>query len=357
VKYLFYSAGGESYWQAEHGVKHGEFEHEYLSGVEIANTRIAPALVARLWTEEYGVTIKCINGRFALPVSYLISRLRRKPFVLWTGIWQTLRTPVHRLMFPLTRYLYRHADAIVTYGEHVKRYLVDQGVKEERIFCAHHAVDNSMYNRPVSGEEIERLRDRLDISSGDRIILYVGRLEEGKGLEVMLRAFSQLKERDVKFVLAGKGTAQARLEQLAKSMGIADRTCFAGYVPIEETPTWYAAAYALVLASVTASNGHRECWGLVVNEAMNQGVPVVASDAVGAAAGGLIKNGENGFIVPEGDVAGLACSLQALLNDTELRERMGRDARFKISSWDNERMVAGFRQAVKYAWGRKQGWS
>jgi glycosyltransferase involved in cell wall biosynthesis len=158
----------------------------------------------------------------------------------------------------------------------------------------------------------------------------------------------------VTFVLAGKGSAQVSLEQLAEALGIAERIRFAGYVQVEETPTWYAVAYALVLASVTAANGHKECWGLVVNEAMNQGVPVVASDAVGAAAGGLIQHGENGFIVPEGDVAGLVWSLQALLNDPELRERMGRDARTRISLWDNERMVSGFRRAVEYAWVRRQ---
>src|SRR6266550_5659365 len=87
VKYYFFSAGEEWYWQQQHGTRSGNFSHEYLRGIRLGGTRITPTLIPKLWREPYDVFVKCINGRFALPVTYLISRLRRKPFVLWTGIW------------------------------------------------------------------------------------------------------------------------------------------------------------------------------------------------------------------------------------------------------------------------------
>jgi hypothetical protein len=75
---------------------------------------------------------------------------------------------------------------------------------------------------------------------------------------------------------------------------------FAGYVPSRETRPYYALADLFVLPSITTAS-FKEPWGLVVNEAFNQGVPVIASDAVGAAAGGLVQSGVNGLIVPERD--------------------------------------------------------
>ena len=98
----------------------------------------------------------------------------------------------------------------------------------------------------------------------------------------------------------------------------------------------------------------KETWGLVVNEAMNQGVPVVATDAVGAAAGGLVQSGVNGFIVPERDSTALGEAIGYILNDDVLRAKMSRNARRIIAGWDNERMVNGFQRAIQYTLQKRQ---
>jgi glycosyltransferase involved in cell wall biosynthesis len=103
-----------------------------------------------------------------------------------------------------------------------------------------------------------------------------------------------------------------------------------------------------VLPSITTLN-YKETWGLVVNEAMNQGVPVVVTDAVGAGVGGLVQDGINGFVVPERDAAALAYAIGRLLDDESLRASMGAAAQQTIAAWDNERMVRGFRAAIEYA--------
>lgn len=351
VDYYFFSAGDEWYWLQEHSVRAGDFHYEYLPGFRLGRTRITPTLPWKLWRGDYDVYIKCINGRFALPVTYLVARLRRKPFILWTGIWMRLRTLAHRLLFPLTRYIYHHADAIVVYGEHVKRYLVSEGVPPERVFVAAHAVDNEAYNRPVSEEEKDALRQRLRITEGQKMVLYLGRLEEVKGLPYLLEAFASLQRSDAVLVLVGTGSERPRLEQLAQEKGLTDRVRFVGYVPPEGTVSYYALACVYVLPSITMPYG-KELWGLVVNEAMNQGVPVIASEAVGAAAGGLVQDGITGFVVPERDSAALAQALRRVLDDPDLRQRLGRNARRVVASWNNERMVMGFRQAIEFVTGR-----
>jgi len=84
----------------------------------------------------------------------------------------------------------------------------------------------------------------------------------------------------------------------------------------------------------------------VVNEAFNQGVPVIATEAVGAAAGGLVRDGLTGLVVPERDPRALAAAVARLLADRPLRDALGARAREAVAGWDNERMVRGFRDAI-----------
>lgn len=346
--YYFFSAGDEWYWQQQHGVKTGNFNYEYLPGFRIGNTRITPTLPLKLWSKNYDAYIKCINGRFALPITFLISRLKGKPFILWTGIWMRLRTPFHTLAWPLTRYIYHHADAIVVYGDHVKEYLIREGVARERIFVAAHAVDNVQYNQYVPEAERSATRERLGIETYHKVVLFLGRLEMIKGVSYLLEAFARLNRTDTVLVYAGDGSQKTYLQSRAAELGISSQVRFTGHVPIEKTLSLYAIADVAVLPSVTMPYG-KELWGLVVNEAFNQGLPVIATSAVGAAAGGLIQHGVNGMIVPERNVQALTDALQHILNDPALRDHLSRNAITTISEWTNERMVLGFRQAIDYA--------
>jgi glycosyltransferase involved in cell wall biosynthesis len=301
----------------------------------------------KLLQKPYDAYIKGINGRFALPITYLIARLKRKPFILWTGIWMRLQTPAHRFFFPLTRYIYRHADAIVVYGEHVKRYLLSEGVAPERIFIAAHAMDNEAYNRSITEEEQVALRQRLQLEPQDKIVLYLGRLEAGKGVVYLLQAAALTERSDTVLLFAGTGSEQNRLQALTEEYGLSQQVQFAGYVPIQQAIQYYAIADIFVLPSITTPV-FKEPWGLVVNEAFNQGLPVIATDAVGAAGGGLVIDGVNGLIVPEKNSAALANAMASLLDDEQLRRQLGQNARHKISEWDNERMVQGFREALRF---------
>jgi len=347
IDFYFFSAGKESYWQLQHGVKSGRFHHEYLPGISVGGTRITPTLPAKLWTGDYDVYVKCILGRFALPASLLVARLRGKPIVLWTGVWMRLQSPAHRLMFPFTKYVYQHVDAIVVYGDHVKRYLISEGVPAERIFSAHHAVDNSAYDVVIPEADQRALREKL--RAGDRrIVLYLGRIEAAKGLNYLIDAFAAAEDKEALLVLAGEGSERGGLEQYARERGIEERVRFVGYVPSDQTMAFYAVAWVYVLPSITLPLT-KETWGLVVNEAMNQGTPVIATDAVGAAAGGLVIDGENGFVVPERDAPAITRALDRVLGEPGLRKRLGERARHVVAGWDNERMVRGFRDAIAYA--------
>ncbi|OLB93903.1 MAG: hypothetical protein AUH30_18960 [Candidatus Rokubacteria bacterium 13_1_40CM_68_15] len=351
VDYYFFSDGGEWYWRKEHGVKRGAFRHTYLPGVRIGNTRISVQLPAALLAGQYDVFVKCINGRFALPVTYAIARMTRKPFVLWTGIWTRIDTKFHRIGFPIVQHMYRNADAVVVYGEHVRRYLEGEGVASPRIFLARQAVDNALYRRYVGDDERCALRCRLGIEADQPVVLYVGRLTAIKGLRHLLEGFRAVTDPRSVLVLAGEGEQGADLRALAQTLGLGARVRFTGHVSPEATTAYYALATVAVLPSVTTPEG-KELWGLVVNEAFNQSVPVIATDAVGAAAGGLLQDGVNGFIVPECDAAALGVALNKIVGDDAMRRRLGDNALNTIGEWTTERMVSGFRAAIEYACAR-----
>lgn len=349
--FYFYSDGGEWYWQRQHGVQIGNFKYQYLPGFNLAGTRFTPTLISRLLANPYDAYIKCINGRFALPATYLAARAKRRPFILWTGVWMRLNTPAHRLMFPLTRYIYTHADAIVVYGDHVKRYLMSEGVAAERIFTTTHAVDNELYSRAIAPEVQADVRTTLNIRPDQKIILSLGRLVADKGLNYLLEAFAQLKENDSVLVFAGTGAEEPRLRAMAVNLGVSDKVRFAGYVPNQEASRYYSISDVFVLPSITTPL-FKEPWGLVVNEAFNQGVPVIATDAVGAAVGGLVRDGENGFVVPERNSDALANALEKVVRDDSLRHRLSLNAKAAMAGWDNEHMIVGFRQALAYVMNR-----
>ena len=110
----------------------------------------------------------------------------------------------------------------------------------------------------------------------------------------------------------------------------------------------YAASDVLVMPAISTPR-IREPWGLVANEAMNQGLPVIATDAVGAVAGGLVRHERNGLVVPAGDPAALAKAILRLRDDAELRTRLGEAAREDVAAYTYDAWARGFSSALKDA--------
>jgi glycosyltransferase involved in cell wall biosynthesis len=90
----------------------------------------------------------------------------------------------------------------------------------------------------------------------------------------------------------------------------------------------------------------REPWGLVVNEAMNRGLPVIASDAVGAAEGGLVRDGRNGIVLPAGDCDALADAIRQLASGPALRTRLGEAGAQDVEAFTYDAWAEGFSDAL-----------
>jgi glycosyltransferase involved in cell wall biosynthesis len=336
--FYFYADERERYWNSKLALAgDGRFRRVELRRIRLAGEAFMPGIVRTLRPERYDAVIKSLNGRVMLPLTYLTARARGIAFVLWTGMWFHPRTPFHHVSRLPTESLYRHADAIVAYGDHVRRFVaLTPGVDVDKVFVAGQAVDAA---------EFVAVEPRFDDDVAE--ILYVGQFEERKGMLFLLDAFATLREEGLpaRLRLIGNGSMEGTIRQRIAG---SDAIELVGHVGQHDLPRHLARARCLVLPSITTSLD-REPWGLVCNEAMHAGIPVVASDAVGAAAGGLVRNGRNGFVVPEQSAEALAGALRRLVVDRRVAAEMGATARTDVRLFDHRRMADAFEAAVEHA--------
>ena len=342
LKILFYSAGTEKYWEASNAQGKKEAQNIYLADDGANKLVILWRYVKVLFSSETKGVIQGFNGAAFIFLGYLIARLRGIPFGIWTGLWYHPRTTFHTLTRPLTDFIYRHADFAVVYGTHVKAYLVGRGMKADKIFIAQNTADNELYSKIPTDEEKLSFREKYGLAENEPSLLYVGRFSAEKGPKELLKSLSLVKD-PPKLIMIGKGPEKEWCENFAKEKNLP--VTFAGYVANEELYHYYNAIPIVVIPSVDMPE-LKEAWSLTVNECMNQGCVVVATESVGAAAGGLVEDGRTGFIVPERDPEKMAAAIEKLVKDKELRETLSQNAKAKIATWDYDHMAEGFRQAV-----------
>jgi glycosyltransferase involved in cell wall biosynthesis len=333
--FYFFADERERYWNRKIPlVDAGEFRRVELRRYRVAGQAVMPGLALRLHPGRYDAVIKSLNGKLMLPIVYATSRARRLPFVLWTGMWHHPTTLAHQLSQRPTHHIYRSVEAIVAYGEHVKRFLgTVPGVEADKVFVAGQAV------------EPERFVSVQPQRNGSPVLLFIGQFEERKGLTDLLDAFAAVSDQGTRLQLVGNGTLEPEVRRRAAKD---PRLEVVGYLPQEQLPTALSRARCLVLPSVTTALD-REPWGLVVNEAMHAGIPVIATDAVGAVAGGLVQHERNGLVVPEREPRALAAAIARLTGDAQLAARFGDQARRDVERFNHSAMADAFEAAVEHA--------
>jgi glycosyltransferase involved in cell wall biosynthesis len=299
---------------------------------------------------RYRAVVCPTGGRTAPLACWAGARRAGAPLLLWASLWAHPRSVAHAFTYLPLRRLYGSADAVVTYGPHVSAYVRARGARN--VHVAVQAVDNDFWRAPASkappseapGSRGSAAAVSVSAGSGPgepqaapARFLFVGRPDPAKGLATLLEAWREAALEPSQATLALAGVAPGP----ALPAGVHAL----GRLQPEDLRRAYAASDVLVVPSVPTRT-FLEPWGLVVNEAMNQGLAVIATDAVGAAAGGLVRDGQNGLVVPARDGGALAGALARLASDGALRARLGAAGARDVLAYSHEAWAEGFSRAL-----------
>jgi glycosyltransferase involved in cell wall biosynthesis len=190
-------------------------------------------------------------------------------------------------------------------------------------------IDVDRYRRPAQAYRAEHPDPEV------RTALFVGRLDEEKHIDDLLRAMSLLKTRaDTRLEIVGNGSHREALEQLAADLGIAERVHFHGFLSDEELLRTYARADVFCMPSIA------ELQSLATMEAMSAATPVVLADAM--ALPHLVRSGENGYLYPPRDVRALAAAIDDVLDDRATIDRMGKASEHLVARHDIAQVLGRF---------------
>ncbi len=255
---------------------------------------------------EFDVVVECLNKMPFLAPLYAARPVLGLCHHLFGGTaFRQVSWPVAAAVVAVERAIplaYRSAP-IVAISDSTRDDLVARGIASEQI-----EVQPPGIRRPEA--------PFVPIAQRKPLVVYVGRLEPYKRIELVMEAIAYVAMRrpDVKLVLLGRGSARPRLQHLAATLGVRERVEFAGFVSDAERDAWLAESRVCVCAS------RKEGFGLTVIEANAVGTPNVTSDAPGLR--DTVRHGETGFLVAEGGAAAFAQRIDSLLGDDALAERM-----------------------------------
>lgn len=307
---------------------------------------INPGIFSELLRNRYDAVV--IDGYMMLTnwISFLTAWITRTPIIFKGDVYllnqrKKITAILKKFTLPV---LFKNFDAFLGYSSTNINYYKYYGVPENKIFFAPYAVNNDLFQ--LKYKELITKKSELKKAEGINpklpIILSTSKLITRKRPIDLLRAYEIVdknKSNQAQLIFIGNGPEKESLENYAKIKRIKN-VYFLGFKNQSEIVKYYAMADIFVLPSET------EIWGLVVNEAMNFSLPVIATDMVGAGYD-IVKVNQNGFIYKVGDINELSTYLLKLVKDAELRKKMGGNSLKIINNWNYKKAVSGIVEALK----------
>lgn len=243
----------------------------------------------------------------------------------------------------------RHYDAAFAAGERTAAYLMRMGFPRERIWTGYDVVDNQAFaaGAAIARAEADALRNRLDLP--ERYFLFVGRFAPEKNLLRLLEAYAGYRQTTGRsawgLVLVGSGPQEPMLRARARELrGVV----FAGFQQIDTLPSYFGLASCLVLPSVS------ETWGLVVNEAMAAGLPVLVSHRCGCVPE-LVRAGLNGYVCDPFDIERMAGLMEVMSSEATDVNNMGEASRQIVALYTPETWAQSLADCIEQTLVCKQG--
>jgi len=271
----------------------------------------------------------------------IYAKLKNKKFILWSGTTLNSSESKNLIVCKIKRAIITRCDSFLAYGSEAADYLIRYGADKDKIVISRNAIE--VENFSVESKKYvvdkESLKERYNLPMLN--ILFCGRLVPCKNLLSLINAFSLLDCKQCGLIIIGDGYKKDEYFNYCSSNNIKN-VFFKGHQDFEELVKYYLISDIFVLPS------NREIWGLVVNEAMACGLPVICSNKAGAAKD-LIKDGVNGYTFNPDDVNELKDKLATLLNDGDKRKKMGQNSLRIIKDCTPEKYAEDLLKAIDLA--------
>ena len=260
-------------------------------------------------------------------VAALGQRFHRKPIVL-TVRGSDLNLAHGTFLRSVVQYILTRVTMITTVSEALRDKVLAFGIPPEKVHAIPNGINCQIF-RPLERDDVRRT---LQLPLDRKIVLWIGRFVTIKGVEFLIQAIPEVMTQEPKtlLVLIGDGELEDQIKASVEQLGVMDSVRFAGKILAEDIPLWLNAADIFILPSLNEGRPN------VILEAMACETPVLATNVGGIPE--LVKDGQNGFLVPAKDSAKLAERLLDLLKNEHLRMKMGKIGRkmiFKMGlSWE-----------------------
>lgn len=328
------------------------YNHKFLPNLNRDNSvggftsLVNPSIVTELARGNYDALLVHGHAYATNIIAILAAKVLGVP-VLMRGETHLLlqRSPLKRLLRrPVMSFFYRKLCRVClpigTLNHEFYRY---HNVGSYRLFLVPYSVDNDYFiNTSRHWAALKsQVRAELGLPRDKSLVLYASKLSARKRPMDLLLAYEKLRANGTEAALAfvGSGEEEEALSSYVEQHRVPD-VYFFGFRNQSELPKFYGIADVFVLPS------ENEPWGLVINEVMCAGIPVVATSEIGAVRD-LVQHGQNGFIYQSADIEALTAHISTLIGDAELRKKMGEQSLLLMNNWNFERCVQGFNLAMR----------
>lgn len=294
------------------------FKHRVLKSLRFGPFILNPTLLSVLLTHSYDIYLVGDFPETALStfLTIMIAKLRRKPVVLWSETTDNnviyfqgmVMSPKLRHRFAIAtlntiiagyrNLLLGRANSYAALSNNARQFLLSQNIKADKIYSGIQVFPSELLPAPNAAKTSSPY-------AGKKLLLYLGYFNMLKGIDDLIAAVGLVKDNDILLLIAGAGPEEARLKELAAGD---PRIQFLGYTEGVQKANLMHWADLFILPTLA------DCWGLVVNESLHYGTPVITTTAAGSSE--LIADGVNGIRVAPNDPQALASILSLLITDS-----------------------------------------
>ena len=275
-------------------------------------------------------------------IAYKMSRIFKKKCVIQIHGSEVTQTKNSKLLQKLLIPAMNNSTLIIANSDYTKNEFVKLGVKEEKFVKIGNPPN---YVKHTADSEFLKTFRKKFADDSSKILLFVGNLIELKGAEYAIRSLSFIKDHKVHLIIAGAGMLESKLKELTKSLGLGSIVTFFGLARSQDMGWLYDISDVFVCPPIIDSKGFTENLCKTIPEAMESGLPVVATNVGGLSE--VVQNEKTGLLVEQKDSQAIAKAVDRILSDNILRNTLVSNSKSIVDEFSLESLEQKYVNSIK----------